>query len=77
MSDVERAVRLSYLVGVQAGVEGRVPKCYPLPPQVGDIIQYASDYWQFGRVEAIDADRMLIWRGYDDPNPWYQAPPAD
>jgi hypothetical protein len=21
--------------------------------------------------------RANIWRGYDDPTPWYQAPPAD
>jgi hypothetical protein len=63
MSDVERAVRLSYLCGVQAGLEGRALRSYPLPPRVGDIVQYTPEFWQFGLVTAIDGDRMLIWRG--------------
>ena len=37
-------------------------KSYPLPPQVGDIIQYASEYWQLGVVTAIDGDMMRVWR---------------
>jgi hypothetical protein len=63
MSDVERAVRLSFLCGVVAGSEGQtVLKSYPLPPRVGDIIQYASEYWQLGVVTAIDGDLMRVWR---------------
>jgi hypothetical protein len=30
-------------------------------PTVGRL-QYASDFWQFGQVMAIDGDQMLIWR---------------
>lgn len=63
MPDTERAIRLSFLCGMQAGLEGRGLNSYPLPPQVGDIVQYASEYWQFGHVKAIDGDRMLVWRG--------------
>lgn len=63
MSEFERAVRLSFLCGIQAGSEGRTLRSYPLPPQVGDILQYAPEFWQFGMVEEIDGDRMLIWRG--------------
>ena len=62
-SDVERAARLGFLCGVVAGSEGEVVlKSYPLPPQVGDIIQYASEYWQLGVVTAIDGDMMRVRR---------------
>jgi hypothetical protein len=62
-TDMQKAIKLAYLAGIQAGVEGRVPtKGYPLPPQVGDVIQYDSAWWQWGQVEAIDGDQMFIWR---------------
>ncbi|MBW0019593.1 MAG: hypothetical protein JO236_18875 [Mycobacterium sp.] len=44
MPDVERAVRLSYLRGVQAGLEGRALPSYSLPLQVGDLVHYRTLY---------------------------------
>jgi hypothetical protein len=63
MSDVEQAARLQFLCGVVGGSEGQIVlKSYPLPPQVGDIIQYASDHWQIGVVTEIDGDLMRVFR---------------
>ena len=61
-SDVDRAVRLSYLCGVQDGIEGRVPRTCPLPPQVGDIVQYDSASWQWGYVLENEGNKVLIRR---------------
>ena len=62
MSDIEHAVRLSYLAGVQAGAEGRAPRTYPLPPKVGDIIQYDSAFWQWGYVLENEGNNVLVRR---------------
>jgi hypothetical protein len=66
-TDVEKVARLSFLAGIGEALDGRVPTGYDLPPQVGDVIQYASQGWQVGVVEAIDGDRMLIWRATTGP----------
>ncbi len=62
--DEARACHLNFLRGYEYARHGKELPSYPLPPQVGDLIVYDHQYWQFGVVTSVDLGRgsMLIKR---------------
>ena len=55
-----RACYLNFLCGVEFALQGKELPSYPLPPQRGDLILYADQWWQHGEVTSVDLDRGLM-----------------